>query len=358
MISSAFKGAVQSEVQSQTQGINTISSGIQDASTAILGALGFTGALGSGDMAKVAKHTLANRVGGIGGNLMLATMEEKKETTQNNKAFTAEEVGETIKSQLGDNPINRSAMKQLGTVFEKLQEAKETNILNKKGQLETNFGDIDPNSELGKKIMEGFSNNYKQTKDIKTSDPTLTISEEDLKKQLGYFREEDSTIEERVKKRSGTTYNWSETGYITPDGTRLDLSGKNKGSRSMGRHVDHRQIFELEDFNEEDYDPTGAMIQFMKRGNIRVIPESPGINLQKEPTKEQYDLIQNMAERLGWKEGYFSIDIDDEKGNVIESLTYESPIRSRKIIEDLKYYFKEGKVPYKSDIQKFTGGNE
>lgn len=157
MISSAFKGAVQSEVQSQTQGINTISSGVKDASTAILGALGFTGALGSGDMAKVAKHTLANRVGGIGGNLMLATMEEKKETTQNNKAFTAEEVGETIKSQLGDNPINRSAMKQLSTVFDTLQKAKEENIVNKKGMIESNLGDIDPNSELGKKIIGGLS---------------------------------------------------------------------------------------------------------------------------------------------------------------------------------------------------------
>lgn len=156
MISSAFKGAYQQEVNQQNQGINTVSGGVKDVGTAILGTLGFAGVLGSGDFAKVSKHALANRVGGIGGNLMLATMEEKKETTKNNKAFTAEEVTETIKSQLGDNPINRSAMKQLGTVFEKLQEAKEANILNKKGQLETNFGDIDPNSELGKKIVENL----------------------------------------------------------------------------------------------------------------------------------------------------------------------------------------------------------
>lgn len=156
MISSAFKGAYQQEVNQQNQGINTITGGVKDAATAIIGTLGFVGGLGSGDFAKVSKHALANRVGGIGGNLMLATMEEKKETTKNNKAFTAEEVTETIKSQLGDNPINRSAMKQLGTVFEKLQEAKEANILNKKGKLETNFGDIDPNSELGKKIIENL----------------------------------------------------------------------------------------------------------------------------------------------------------------------------------------------------------
>lgn len=158
MISNAFKGAYQNEVSQQTQGINTISKGVKDAGVAIAGALGFTGALGSGTFADVAKHALANRVGGIGGNLMLATMEEKKETTQNNKAFTAEEVTETIRSQLGDNPINRSAMKSLGTVFETLQKAKEQNIINKKGVIESNLGDIDPSSELGKKIIGGLEN--------------------------------------------------------------------------------------------------------------------------------------------------------------------------------------------------------
>lgn len=356
MISNAFKGAYQQEVSQQNQGINTITKGVTDAVTAVIGALGFAGALGSGTTASISKHALSNRVGGIGGNLMLATMQEKEETGTNNKTFTAKEVSDTIATQLGDNPINRSAMKQLGTVFETLQRAKEEDIINKKGMIESNMGKIDPNSPLGKKILEGFED-YSNAKNIDVKDPTLTISEDEIKEK-GYFREEDSTIEERVKKRSGTTYNWSETGYITPDGTRLDLSGKYQGARSGGRNMDHRQIFELEDFNGEDYDPTGAMIQFMKRGNIRVIPEYPGINLQKEPTKEQYDLIQNMAERLGWKEGYFSIDIDDEKGNVVESLTYESPIKSRKIIEDLKYYFKEGKAPYRSDVQKFIGGND
>ena len=364
MISNAFRGAVENEVAQQNQGINTITTGIKDTATAILGGLGFAGKLGSGMLAKASKHALANKVGGIGGNLMLASMEEKKVSVQENKAFTAEEVTETIRSQLGDNPINRSAMKQLGTVFEKLQEAKEEKIINEKGQIDTSFGEVDPNSPLGKKIMEGFSaTNDSQkkktiTKDLKVSDPTLTISEEELNKKSSYFREEESSIEDRVKKRSGTTYSWKETGYITPDGSRIDLSGKNQGAPGGSRNVDHRDIFEEEDFAGDDSDGTTAMIEFMKRGNIRVNPEYPGINLQKEPTKEQYELIQSMAERLGWNEGYFAIDIDNEKGDVIESLTYESPIKSRKIIEDLKYYFKEGKAPYKSDLQKFTGGNE
>ena len=136
-ISNAFKDAYTNQVAQQNKGISTISNGIKDTATAILGGLGFAGSLGSGMLAKASKHALANKVGGVGGNLMLASMEEKKVSMQENQAFTAEEVTETIRGQLGDNPINRSAMKQLGTVFEKLQQAKEEKIINEKGQIET-----------------------------------------------------------------------------------------------------------------------------------------------------------------------------------------------------------------------------
>ena len=97
---------------------------------------------------------------------MLATMQEKKDTAQVNQErknlFTAEEVGSTIKAQLGDNPINRAAVKQLGTVFETLQKAKEEQIINKKGNIESSIGDIDPNSELGKKIIQNLDKEDKE----------------------------------------------------------------------------------------------------------------------------------------------------------------------------------------------------
>ena len=157
MIQSAFKSAYTQQVSAQNQGIGNIWSGAK--STAILGAgiLGFSGALGQGAIAKGAKHALAGRIGGIGGNIMLATMEEKKESAQareqQKQMFTSEEVGETIKAQLGDNPINRPALKQLNTVFDTLANS----ALNKKGMLDTSMGEIDPNSELGKKILGGMS---------------------------------------------------------------------------------------------------------------------------------------------------------------------------------------------------------
>lgn len=157
MISNAFKGAYTNQVAAQNQGINTITSGAKDAAILGLGIAGFAGALGSGAVAKASKYGLAGRVGGIGGAIMLSTMEDKKASAeareQQKQMFSSEEVGETIKTQLGDNPINRPALKKLNTVFETLIQARESGVLNKEGKIESEIGDIDPQSKLGQQIL-------------------------------------------------------------------------------------------------------------------------------------------------------------------------------------------------------------
>ena len=166
MIQHAFTGAYTSEISSKNQGINTLASSAKDVGVLALGAMGFSGDLGTGAIAQGAKHALAGRVGGIGGNIMLATMKQKKDSAQVNQAtksmFTAEEVGNTIQAQLGDNPINRSAIKKLNTVFDTLISAKEEGMINKKGQIESSIGEIDPNSELGKKILSNLDKEDKK----------------------------------------------------------------------------------------------------------------------------------------------------------------------------------------------------
>ena len=159
-ISNAFKSAYTNQVAQQNQGINTITSGVKDLATAAIGAAGFAGALGSGAAATAAKHTLAGRIGGVGGNIMLSTLQEKKDTAnakqQNAQLFSVEDITNTISSQLGGNPINNNAVKQLSTVFETLQAAKSQKLINKQGKYQTSIGDIDPNSELGKRITGGL----------------------------------------------------------------------------------------------------------------------------------------------------------------------------------------------------------
>lgn len=161
MLSNAFRGTVKEESAQRNQVINTATTGIKDLATGVAGVLGFANVFQSAKVDAALEHAFASRVGGIGGNIMLASLQEKKESTQaneENKLFSAEEVGATIKSTLGDNPINRSATKQLSTVFETLQRAKEEQIINKQGQIDTSFGKVDPNSELGKKILGDLKN--------------------------------------------------------------------------------------------------------------------------------------------------------------------------------------------------------
>lgn len=159
-ISNAFKSAYANQVSQQNQGINTITSGVKDLATAAIGVAGFAGALGSGAAATAAKHTLAGRIGGVGGNIMLSTLQEKKDSANakqaNSQLFSAEDITNTISSHLGGNPINNNAVKQLSTVFETLQAAKSQKLINKQGNYQTSIGDIDPNSELGKRITGGL----------------------------------------------------------------------------------------------------------------------------------------------------------------------------------------------------------
>ena len=165
MLSNAFRSAEISGVTAQTQGINTITSGIKDIGIGVMGAMGFSGALGSGAVAKGAKHALAGRIGGIGGNIMLATMEEKKATTQakqNIVSMLDPKAQEVAVGALGDNPINRNAVKQLNTVFETLQMANQKGLITKEGNISSSMGDVDPNSTLGRKIMEQLAKEDKE----------------------------------------------------------------------------------------------------------------------------------------------------------------------------------------------------
>lgn len=99
----------------------------------------------------------------------------------------------------------------------------------------------------------------------------------------------------------GKTYNWNETGYLTPAGTKLDFSGKHEGGPGGYRIVDHRDIRDAigEDYGGDDY--SGSMVQFMSEGNIRISPESGDINLSVEPTKSQMDALSDFIGKTGSK---------------------------------------------------------
>lgn len=160
-------------------------------------------------------------------------------------------------------------------------------------------------------------------------------------------------IDNDLKKDIGITYKWSETGYILKDGTQLDLSDKRNGGTPNSRSLDHREIFDNIDIGK--LSNLEALIGFMQNGNIRVLPEYPGINinLSKEPTEQQYRQIKSLIETLGYKNEYFVIDIDNKNGDTIESREYENNFSSKTIIDEIQNYFKEGKFPYRSELDAF-----
>ena len=47
---------------------------------------------------------------------------------------------------------------------------------------------------------------------------------------------------EKAIEHFGTTYSWKETGYLLPDGKKLDFFGKHWGGQDGYRSVDHRDV--------------------------------------------------------------------------------------------------------------------
>lgn len=162
--------------------------------------------------------------------------------------------------------------------------------------------------------------------------------------------EEAKANADAVLKFFGRTYNWNETGYITADGSRVDLSGRHDGAPGGYRTVDHRDVRDALglEYGGEDY--SGAMVQFMHEGNIRISPESGGINVQIEPTKAQYDKLEQFVQH---NKGEVTLDLDDENGNTVGSVEYAPRTRASKVISDIKAYFADGTIPEQTEESNF-----
>ena len=149
----------------------------------------------------------------------------------------------------------------------------------------------------------------------------------------------------------GKTYSWNETGYVTPNGTKLDFSGKHEGGPGGYRTVDHRDIADAlgEEYGDGSY--SGAMTQFMSEGNIRISPESSGINLSVAPTKSQESALSDFISR---NRGEVILDIDTPDGQTVASVEYPRGTHSSKILNDIRAYFSDGALPQvTSEVGKY-----
>ena len=142
----------------------------------------------------------------------------------------------------------------------------------------------------------------------------------------------------------GTTYKVKEAGYICTDGKMLNFSGRHEGAPGGYRTVDHRDITDAlgEDYGGEDY--SGGMIKFMSEGNIRVSPESGGINLSVAPNKAQRSTLDRYISSF---RGEVILDIDRTNGDTIASVEYPKYTHSSVVFKDIDDYFDKGKIPEK-----------
>lgn len=140
----------------------------------------------------------------------------------------------------------------------------------------------------------------------------------------------------------GRTYKWSETGYVLLNGARLDFSGRHEGGAGGYRTVDHRDIIDAlgEDYGGGDY--SGGMVRFMQEGNIRISPESGGINLAVMPTKAQMDALGDFISK---ERGEVILDIDDAQGNTISSTEFSRGTHADKVLQAIRDYFENGTLP-------------
>lgn len=152
-------------------------------------------------------------------------------------------------------------------------------------------------------------------------------------------------------KEFGYTTDYREAGYLLPNGKMLNFSGE-KGRHYGSRGQDHRAISTI--YDAENMTGSEAMVAFMSEGNIRCMPETPGMDIgtTTEPTREQYNAIRNIVNQYG-RDGYFAIDLTDADGQVTGTLEYEGRVSADRVLNDLKTYFKTGEIPQQSGLSRF-----
>ena len=148
-----------------------------------------------------------------------------------------------------------------------------------------------------------------------------------------------------AKERFGTTNDIRECGYVLPDGSMLDFSGRHmvtgdtdtshlKGRRS----VDHREIGDL-NWDRDMTTRTNVninMADFIRKGAIRIHCSNTwsSINLFVKPTKEQ---INPLLRLIQYSKGNVTVEIGDGD-NSYEYAEWDEA-NPRRVINDVMRYF-------------------
>ena len=153
-------------------------------------------------------------------------------------------------------------------------------------------------------------------------------------------------IEQIAKDYFGLTNNTKEAVYILNDGSLLDFSGKKFGGPVGTRTIDHREIVDafLDNPNNTNNLEIG-FDEFIDNGAVRYMPENKAFFLAKMPSEKQIQSIKNLLNKnngesrieLVPKVAEWGHDNNFKKDYAI----WSDP---NKIIDDIRTYFKGGKI--------------
>lgn len=152
----------------------------------------------------------------------------------------------------------------------------------------------------------------------------------------------------------GTTKWFESAGYILPDGRMLDFSG---GSDKSVRDLDHRDIQSVYGPAElaRGAEQTDYLNAFIAEGNVRVMAESPGVDVsaETEVSDAQKAAIAEMADTLGAAKHGFNLDISRKDGSTAATRWYEGRVRGSEVVRDLETYYRTGSLPEQSELNRF-----
>ena len=188
------------------------------------------------------------------------------------------------------------------------------------------------------------SNQFKDTTNkTPTADPDIRYQK---KRNIVPIESEDLT---KLEKHFGTTGNFKVAGYLLTNGKLLDFSGKHWGdTTSRTRQVDHRDAQEVLD--DRGGNGFNAMIDMIGNGNIRLMPETGGINLAVYPNEKQRRVLSLYIRQMLATEGQVIIDYDDVGGDTVYSRVYEKYASPSQILADIRNYFQGGR---QSELMQF-----
>ena len=166
---------------------------------------------------------------------------------------------------------------------------------------------------------------------------------------------ESTDIFSAAKSKFGVTRDLREGGFVLPDGSVLDFSGRHALSSPKGNiDLRGRRTCDHNDIGDLMFDDNGNKVEgiddidkysFMNLGAVRIDYNEGLISLVHEPTSKQLNVINAIWR---YNQGCVTIDFFSPNGDINDSVDYDH-VKWTRLVADLDKYFNEGINPSASN---------